>query len=60
MTTTFGYWQRTSLVAAIAILAGLGAQPLKAATVSVGSCITGGIHFATIQAAVSAVQPDQP
>ena len=55
MTTTFGYWQRTSLVAAIAILAGLGAQPLKAATVSVGSCITGGIHFATIQAAVSAV-----
>lgn len=43
------------LAMAITILAGLGGRPLKAATVSVGTCITGGIHFTTIQAAVNAV-----
>jgi hypothetical protein len=56
MTTTFGHWQRTFFAAAaIATLAGLSAQPLKAATVTVGTCISGGIHFTTIQAAVTGV-----
>lgn len=56
MTTTLGHWQRISLVAsAIAILGGLSAQPSKAATVTVGTCISGGIHFTTIQTAVNAV-----
>lgn len=43
------------LAMAMTILAALSGQPLGAATVSVGSCITGGIHFSTIQAAVNAV-----
>jgi len=56
MTRTLGHGRRISLVAAaIAILAGLSGQSLKAATVSVGNCIAGGIHFPTIQAAVSGV-----
>jgi hypothetical protein len=42
-------------VAAVAILAGLSGQSLKAATVSVGNCIAGGIHYPTIQAAVNGV-----
>ena len=56
MTRTLEFGRRISLVAAaIVILAGLGGQPLRAAVVSVGSCISGGIHFATIQAAVNGV-----
>ena len=56
MTWTSGYGRRASLVAAaVAILAGLSGQSLKAATVSVGNCIAGGTHFPTIQAAVNGV-----
>ena len=56
MTRTLGHGRRISLVAvAVVLFAGLGGQSLKAATVSVGTCIAGGIHFSTIQAAVNGV-----
>jgi hypothetical protein len=41
--------------AAITFLIGLSGQPAKAAVATVGNCVSGGIHFATIQAAVTAV-----
>ena len=57
MTTCLGRGGTLPLLAmAITLLAGLSGQPVKAAMVSVGTCITGGIHFSTIQAAVNAVQ----
>lgn len=56
MTRIIEYGQRIIITAAaIAILAGLSGQSLTAATVSVGTCVTGGIHFAMIQAAVNGV-----
>ena len=56
MTKAFGHGQRVTLAAmAIVILAALNVQPLRASTVSVGTCVTGGAHYTTIQAAVTAV-----
>ena len=56
MTWTSGYGRRISWVAAaVVVLAGLSVRSLEAATVSVGTCIAGGIHFPTIQAAVNSV-----
>ena len=56
VTATHRAGQRIAIAAAvITILVGLSAQPLKAAVVTVGNCISGGIHFATIQAAVTGV-----
>ncbi len=56
MTKTVGVGQSIfGAVAVIAILVGLSAQPLKASVATVGNCITGGVHFATIQAAVNGV-----
>jgi parallel beta-helix repeat protein len=56
MTKIIGDGHRIILIAAaIAIFVGLSGQSLRAATVSVGTCVTGGTHFATIQAAVNGV-----
>ena len=54
MNTTIGIGRKTLLTATLALLAGLGAQPMKAATVIVGTCEPG-TQFSTIQAAVNAV-----
>lgn len=56
MTKIIGHGQRIILTAAaIAIFAGISGHSLMAATVSVGKCVTGGIHFAMIQVAVNGV-----
>ena len=56
MTKVVGHGQRIIITAAaITILVGLSGRSLTAATVSVGTCATGGTHFTTIQAAVNAV-----
>lgn len=41
--------------AALTILIGLSGRPASAAVATVGNCVSGGIHFATIQAAVTGV-----
>ncbi len=56
MTKVVGHGQRIIITAAaITILVGLSGRSLTAATVSVGTCATGGTHFTTIQTAVNAV-----
>lgn len=58
MTKAIGHWQRTTLVVAgMAVLAGLSAQPLMASTVFVGTCVAKVTQYSTIQAAVNAVKP---
>lgn len=57
MTNFLGRGERLSLAAAaIAVLAGLGAQTMMAATVYVGTCVANVTQYATIQAAVTAVK----
>jgi hypothetical protein len=56
MTKTIQAGQRIfGVVAVITILVGLSARPLTASVATVGNCISGGVHFATIQAAVNGV-----
>ena len=58
MTKVIGHWQRIALVlAGIAVLAGLSAQPLKASTVYVGNCVANVTQYSTITLAVNAVNP---
>ena len=54
MKRPIGVGRRTLLAAAVLVFASLGAQHLQAATVAVGTCVTGVVQFTTIQAAVTA------
>ena len=54
MTKALGLWWRTSLATVvIAVMAGLSAQQMRAATVYVGNCVVNVTTYSTIQAAVN-------
>jgi Right handed beta helix region len=55
MTRNFRHRHHLFIAAFITFLVALSGQPLKAAVATVGNCVSGGIHFTTIQAAVNGV-----